>query len=893
MKTPELAFSLTWISLRGMLRRMPRASSALRPPWLALVLLGGLLFAQASEPEPVVPQIGPPSFTDLPVRLAASTEQGHPVVVTGGAVSLAVWEDYRKGDGTPFLMAARISQQGENLDPDGFQVCLAYSGQYAPSVAYDGERYVVAWSDDRNALISGLDVYFARVTVEGWVLDPEGIVVNQDPQDQVWPLIAADAGMALCAWRQAGGEGEGTNTLRCTRLTTDGQVLDAVPLTLENSLSPGQSVAVAAVGDRFAVVWQSGTEVWSAQLSTNVALSPAVPVLVTAKAAPSAVPALGRTQNQFLLSWADEGGQGGVELRAAFLREHGPDLSGIARMPLTNSGIAHLNVVGTGAYGLLLWTESAAAEAQAVTRGTVLGLDDGVYPILSLLNTNLGLNMFQATGNQGDTLLCVGTRGAFSQSDVWANRFTLQSFQAGTAFPFLLSGEPNAETSPAVAWNGSHYLVVWQDDRDRTVSGGNIYGIRLALDGTPLDRWAIPVCMAPGDQSRPAVAVSGEDFLVTWTDGRNPETGSDIYAARVNSAGEVSDQKGFLVCGAVGQQYDPAVAGGPEGWMTVWTHMNEDGSTNLGIYGTWVDSGGKSTHPGGIPIALGGTGHNSPTVASSGSRWLVVWQDGRDLLSSGINIYGRLLEQRDTVDAPPDFPLSMAADNQHLPTVAGLTAGFLAVWWDERNGAETGVDVYSTKIGLDRMVQPVEGTGVATTASSSFYPALALGPEWALAVWDEYRTQGQVGFNVYGQLLGLDGVPVGARLPLNTNILDQSRARAASDDRHGFLAVYETTLDGRSRIASTTVQLPPPPQPVLQIELQPQALKLAWNSVVGRTYTLERCSSLLAADWSPLISLAGDGGFLTFADPLNDGVAWFYRVRHVPSVIGMERKRHE
>ncbi len=874
-----------------MLQRMPRASSALRPPWLAFILLGGLLLAQASDPEPVVPQIGPPSLTDLPVRLAASTEQGHPVVVTGGTVSLAVWEDYRKGDGTPFLMASRISQQGENLDPYGFPVCVAYSGQYAPSVAYDGERYVVVWSDDRNALVSGLDVYCARVTVEGWVLDPEGIVVNQDPQDQVSPLVAADAGTALCAWRQAGGEG--TNTLSFARLSADGQVLDPVPWTLETRLASDAGVAVAAVGDRFAVVWQSGTDLWVAQVSTHAPLSPAVPLLVTATAAPSAVPALGRTQNRLLLSWADAGGPGGVELRAAFLEENGPDLFGVARIPLTHSGITNLNVVGTGTYGLLLWTESVPADLQAVTWGTVLGLDDGVYPILSLLNTNLGLNLFQATGNQGDTILCVGTHGALSQSDVWASRFTVQSFQAGTAFPFLLSGEPNAETSPAVACNGSHYLVVWQDDRDRSVSGANIYGVRVALDGAPMDRWAFPVCSAPRDQSRPAVAVHGEDFLVTWTDGRNPETGSDIYGARVNSAGQVLDQGGFLVCGAVGQQYDPAVAGGAEGWMIVWTHMNEAGSDQLGIYGTWVDSGGKSTHPGGIPIALGGSGHVSPSVASSGPRWLVAWQDGRDFLSSGINIYGRLLEQRDTVDAPPEFPLSMAADNQHLPTVAGLPAGFLALWWDERDGEESGVDVYSAKIGLDRMVQPADGTGVATTPSSSFYPALALGPEWALAVWDEYRTQGQVGFNVYGQLLGLDGVPVGARLPLNTNVLDQSRVRAASDDRHGFLAVYETTLEGRSRIGSTTVQLPPPPQPVLQIELEPQALKLTWSSVVGRTYTLERCSSLLALDWSPLVSLVGDGGSLSFTDGSSDGLTWFYRVRHLPSAIGLERKQHE
>src|SRR5262249_26203056 len=88
-------------------------------------------------------------------------------------------------------------------------------------------------------------------------------------------------------------------------------------------------------------------------------------------------------------------------------------------------------------------------------------------------------------------------------------------------------------------------------------------GFDLALIAEGMARPATNPCPrlpAPDDQFNPAVASDGSGFLVVWTDQRSFGSGRGIYGARVSAAGEMLDPGGILICTVSNSQSSPAVA---------------------------------------------------------------------------------------------------------------------------------------------------------------------------------------------------------------------------------------------------------------------------------------------------------------------------------------------
>jgi hypothetical protein len=109
----------------------------------------------------------------------ADNDQRHPAMVFGGAGHLVVWSDirpdpviYRDSD----IYGARVDVSGTVLDPDGIVISTADNMQVDPAVAFDGENYLVIWGDARNS--PPFNIYGARITVSGAVLDADGIKIS-------------------------------------------------------------------------------------------------------------------------------------------------------------------------------------------------------------------------------------------------------------------------------------------------------------------------------------------------------------------------------------------------------------------------------------------------------------------------------------------------------------------------------------------------------------------------------------------------------------------------------------------------------------------------------------------------------------------------------------------
>ena len=105
-----------------------------------------------------------------------------------------------------------------------------------------------------------------------------------------------------------------------------------------------------------------------------------------------------------------------------------------------------------------------------------------------------------------------------------------------------------------MAFDGTNFLVVWADGRSGP--SYDIYGARVSRAGAVLDGAGIPISTAANDQFAPAVAFDGTNFLVVWTDGRSGAS-YDIYGARVSRAGAVLDGAGIPISTAANEPGRP------------------------------------------------------------------------------------------------------------------------------------------------------------------------------------------------------------------------------------------------------------------------------------------------------------------------------------------------
>ncbi|MDH5185997.1 MAG: T9SS type A sorting domain-containing protein [candidate division WOR-3 bacterium] len=187
-----------------------------------------------------------------PISIAISTavnRQWNPAIAFDGINYLVVWEDYRNSD-TADIFGARVSQTGIVLDPSGFAISTAVGNQCFPILDFDGINYLVIWQDSRNGFN---DIYGARVNRTGVVLDPNGIAISTASSDQVYPSVAFDSANYLVVWQDLR---HGADDIYGARVSQTGVVLDpnGIVISLESfsQLYPN----VAFDGTNYLVVWQ-------------------------------------------------------------------------------------------------------------------------------------------------------------------------------------------------------------------------------------------------------------------------------------------------------------------------------------------------------------------------------------------------------------------------------------------------------------------------------------------------------------------------------------------------------------------------------------------------------------------------------------------------------------
>jgi hypothetical protein len=215
---------------------------------------------------------------------------------------------------------------------------------------------------------------------------------------------------------------------------------------------------------------------------------------------------------------------------------------------------------------------------------------------------------------------------------------------------------------PSVAFDGTNYLVVWEDYRNG-IFNSDIFGARISRAGIVLDPNGIPIATGTYPEYCPAVAFDGTNYLVVWYDYRVPGD-ANIYGKRVNQAGVVLDSVAIAISTAQNAQYFPRIAFDSTNYLVVW--VQERSYYERDIYGARVNQAGIVLDTTSIAISTARNWRQNPSVVFDGSNYLVVWQGRRwgnddNIMGVRINPSGAVIDS---------FPVSTQVGNQESPKLA-------------------------------------------------------------------------------------------------------------------------------------------------------------------------------------------------------------------------------
>jgi hypothetical protein len=725
------------------------------------------------------------------VFLPALGRQWYPSVACDGTNYLVVWDDTRSNAYDIYL--TRVNHDGIILDSAGVDISTASNYRLYLSVAFDGTNYLFVWVDDRN---DSIDIYGARVTQSGDVLDPDGIPISTAPNWQSRPSVAFDGTNYLVVWQD---QRYYDWNIYGTRVTQTGVVLDTNGIAISTTTGYQYSPALAFDGTNYLVVWQdyrNGTfndDIYGSRVTQSGIVLDPKGIAISNATESQEFPKIAFDGTNYFVVWRDE--------RSDYWDIYGARVnqSGVVLEP-AGIGIStglylewNPSVSFDGTNYLVVWEDRRSLPSDIY--GSRVSQDGIVLDTNGIaISTAENTQEFPSVTFAGENYFIVweDSRNGYNKEDIYGARID-QSGIVLDSNGILISNSVYSEYSPSVAFDGTNYLTVWEDRRIRDTS--NIYGTRVSQSGVTLDPNCIAISIATGEQSTPAVAFDSTNYLVVWEDRR---TGySDIYGARVTPTGFVLDPEGIGVSTAEGGQGSPSIAFDGTNYMVV----QEDGRNGYSdIYSARVNQEGIVLDPNGIAISLSVNELWHPSIAFDGTNNLVVWTWTNWGIFDSSDIYGVRVSQEGLVLDSISIPISTSEGQQEFPSVAFDGINYFVVWQDNRNGYS---DIYGARINLAGVTLDPNGIAIATATNDQNYPSVVFDGTNYLVLWEDHRGGGSYS-DIYGARVNPSGATIDSFIVSKQEGSQASPALAHGSGNQVLVTYSGWTGEYQGKIYNTT-----------------------------------------------------------------------------------------
>jgi hypothetical protein len=725
----------TWIDGKGRRTSIPakyaNGQIQLRVPEAVL--------ATSAWPAVLDPIISREMFIDGRLVTSDTAVRTAPALAFNGTNYLLVWISTRVGQSV--LYGTRVSSTGTVLDTAGIAVSHGPGNSLEPHVASNGTDFYVVWS---QYFMENWAVRGTRVTGSGEVSTPGGVRIATETRGQGWPHVASNGTDYLVTWYMRGTDGY--DDVYARRVSSTGALLDTADIPVATGYGYDEtSPVVASNGSVYLVAWSdsraSNSHIYATRISDSGVVLDGTGVAVSS-ATLEFNPVIASNGTDFFIAWLDFRNPGSRDVYGTRVTASGSisvvDSSGLA---VSTSSTIQENYLAVGSNGtdyLVAWTAWNTSPSTFQTRACRVSSSavsaSAVVDTTSLVLSTAANYKRPAVARAGSDYLVAwegngSTSGTTTLYNAWVS--STGTITSGSGFPISASVTSLHQVEPAVASNGSNYLVVWTDT---TPSGVQIYGVRVTQEGGALDVPPLVLTAAIRERQMPAVASNGTDYFVTWMDFR--DTNWDIYGARVlgsgSSSSAVVDPGGFVISANTAFENAPAVASDGTGYFVAW---RQEVSGRGDIYGARVTGAGVVQDTSGIALATNLVEHYAPRVASNGSNYLVVWAEDQALTTW--DVYGMRVSAAGALLDSSSIAISVAAREQYEPDVASDGTDYFVVWTEY--SLNESYDIYGARVTGEGVLVDTSGLALCTETVNQHSPRVAYDGTNYVAAWADYR----------------------------------------------------------------------------------------------------------------------------------------------------------
>ena len=256
-------------------------------------------------------------ITPSPTETGADTTQPLLSALPDAPAALVSSDDPFAG-GQRLLIAAdaravRFDTSAQAIDVPPAVLFSARRGQFEPSLAFDGQTFLAAWTEAARSVPgwsgskNGPQIFGHRLSASGALLGATSFGINPTTEIGLAPLVAARPGLFSSAWNGWGSPLAGAATITSA---------DPALITPYPSQPQAIDFGITSDGAHTAVAWSSSAAVKIAQLASAGSWSTALTVAPNADPQASA-PALAFNAGQYAVLWTSAGDPGQAILYGA------------------------------------------------------------------------------------------------------------------------------------------------------------------------------------------------------------------------------------------------------------------------------------------------------------------------------------------------------------------------------------------------------------------------------------------------------------------------------------------------------------------------------------------------------------------------------------------------